>query len=143
MNIPYLLHYQIITILREQGLIVNNIARFSDGCASQFKSRHCNSDLKSLNEDLSVSQVTWHYFESHEGKNLSDTLGSIAKQAYKRGIKRENIGVQNASDVLKIIRDNIKESTAAFSSISIIEIAPFVRPSEKNKNKNFENILLE
>ena len=29
-----------------------------------------NSDLKSLKEDLVVSQVTWHYFESHEGKNF-------------------------------------------------------------------------
>ena len=69
-------------ILRNKGIDVKNISRLSDGCAAQFKSRHCNGDLRSLPQSLSVKQLTWNYYESHEGKNLSDTLGSLVKHSF-------------------------------------------------------------
>ncbi len=50
---------------------------------SQFRSRHCNGDLKTIGKTLGIDAiVTWCYFEAHEGKNISDTVGSIVKMAF-------------------------------------------------------------
>ena len=58
----------------------------TDGCAVQFKSRHCVADLMNVCRIYDLEQAAFHYFASHEGKNTSDTIGSIVKSAVKRGM---------------------------------------------------------
>ena len=58
----------------------------SDGCSGQFKSRHCVADLMNSCSKFELTQVGFHYYASHEGKNTSDTIGSIVKSVLKRGL---------------------------------------------------------
>ena len=51
--------------------------RWSDQCASQFKSRFTMHKLSTAPESLGLQDqatVVWQYFETGEGKNLSDTV---------------------------------------------------------------------
>ena len=116
-----------VKILRDKGVLVKNVVRFSDSCASQYRSRYTNSDLRSLNDFLDVEHITWNYYEAHEGKNLSDTIGSIVKGAYKRAMVSNDVGVQCANDIVSLMRSHIGESTKAFSFFDILEVKPFIR----------------
>ena len=58
----------------------------SDGCSGQLKSRHCVADLMNSCSKFELTQVGFHYYASHEGKNTSDTKGSIVKSVLKRGV---------------------------------------------------------
>ena len=42
----------------------------------------------------------------HEGKNISDTIGSIAKGAFNRGKAKKDVGISGISQVVQIIREN-------------------------------------
>ena len=61
-------------------------ACISDGCSGQFKSRHCVADLMNSCSKFELTQVAFHYYASHEGKNTSDTIGLIVKSALKCGM---------------------------------------------------------
>ena len=58
----------------------------SDGCSGQFKSRHSVADLMKSCTKFELTQVGFHYYASHEGKNTSDTIGLIVKSALKCGM---------------------------------------------------------
>ena len=50
------------------------------------------------------------YFETNEGKNISDSVGSIVQCAFQRGIMKCNEGITTAAEIVKIIRVKVKES---------------------------------
>ena len=67
--------------------------RKTDNAVSQFKSQFVVNNLLNVNEKVSprLKNVSFNYFESHEGKNLSDTIGAIGKQAFNRAKNRTSI----------------------------------------------------
>ena len=73
-----------------------------------------------------------HYFEPHEGKNLSDTIGSIAKQAHARGLQKHDVGLESIGDSVKLIRENIKEETKTFKHF-FVEVGRCIRPKKNQK----------
>ena len=77
--------------------------RFSDACAAQFRSRKVNGKLLSVKKDFNLDEVSFEYFEANEGKNISDSIGSIVKCAFQRGIVKLNEGVTEASEIVKIL----------------------------------------
>ena len=107
--------------------------RWSDQCAAQFKSQYTLRKLSQAPNSLGFSPesgcVQWSYFETGEGKNDSDSLGSIAKLAYHRGVaKNRDISVRTASEVTKLIRENIATTSAKLEFIEIAEVTRFDRP---------------
>ena len=106
---------------------VQNWVRFSDGCASQFRSRKVNADLLKSQKDFDLNQVSFQYFEANEGKNISDSIGSIVKCAFQRGIMKRNEGITTAAEIVKIIRDEVKESTEKFTFFIIEKFEAFSR----------------
>ena len=59
----------------------------SNGCSGPFKSRHCVADLMNSCSKFELTQVGFHYYASHEGKNTTDTtIGSIVKSELKCGM---------------------------------------------------------
>ena len=53
------------------------LIRWSDQCAAQFKSRFTMHKLSTVRVSLSLQEpatVVWQYFETGEGKNLSDSI---------------------------------------------------------------------
>jgi hypothetical protein len=99
-------HFDKLTIayIRETlGMTCSGYIRFSDGCKAQFKSRRAVIDLERLAAELGLDFVSFHFFASHEGKNLSDQLGSIMKAAYFR-IRLEMLASdQFATEVLSAL----------------------------------------
>ena len=80
----------------------------SDGCSGQFKSRHSVADLMNSCTKFELTQVGFHYYASHEGKNTSDVLGSIVKIVLKRGMfKHPEIKIRSDDAVISLIRSEV------------------------------------
>ena len=94
----------IVEIIRSQlGRQVNDWTRMSDGCGAQFKSRICVADLMKACKTYDLKQPAFHYFASHEGKNTSDTIGSIVKSLLQQGMFKNNeIEIRSADSVIEI-----------------------------------------
>ena len=91
--------------------------RVTDNCASQFKSQFVVEKLLNVNQNVSprLRNVQFNYFESHEGKNFSDTIGAIGKQAYTRAKSRastqnDGVGVVDSdADQEMVICNQVKQ----------------------------------
>ena len=81
-------------------------ACFSDNCSAQFKSWHCVADLFNNIGLLKLLQASFHYFESHEGKNSSDSIGSTNKCHFLRAmLKNLNITARTADGIVIAVRE--------------------------------------
>ena len=80
--------YRLFEIFTEECFPPLFWGRWSDQCPGQFRSRFVNDKLLHIRERIFalLQVVLFMYFESHEGKNLSDTLGGLVKQAYARAV---------------------------------------------------------
>ena len=134
------------SILRtEQGLIINNWLRVSDGCASQFRSCFTNADLVMSKNKLNLKQITYAYYEANEGKNISDTIGSIVKYAFLRGqLKTGDHGVHSAREVVNIVRGELQDSTNKFDFFVVREVPTLQRvPANQRMKFAFKGIMLK
>ena len=77
-------------------------------------------------------KVTFCYFEPNEGKNISDVIGSMCKNSWKRGIFDNTDGILNVEDLAERIRKGLKETTKAFEH-GVIETFPQIlrKPKEE------------
>ena len=57
---------------------VKHIVEFTDGCSSQFRSRHTTLDLSYARKDFGVN-IQRLYFETSHGKGPSDGEGRVKK----------------------------------------------------------------
>jgi len=58
---------------------VNKLHEFTDGCAAQYKSRHCIGDLSCSVADFGFP-IQRNYFETLHAKGEQDAAGSHVKQ---------------------------------------------------------------
>ena len=123
-------------IIREKlGRPIHYWARMSDGCSGQFKSRHCVADLMQASSTYDLKQVKFHYFASHEGKNTSDTIGSIVKSALKRGmLKQPEAEIRTDVKVEEIMHTEVKEQTKKFDFFVIEKFDKFGRIPEDERD---------
>ena len=96
--------------------------RFSDGCGAQFWSKFVIANSFKMKETLNLQSLSYHRFEANEGKSVSDTLGSISKCAFQRGILKKDEGIENLSDIIELIKSELNVSTKKFS---FFEVVPF------------------
>ena len=94
--------------------------RFSDGCGAQFWSGYVIANLFEMKEELSLTSISYDRFEANEGKSVSDTLGSISKCAFQRGIVKSNEGVEDLSEVITLIKSELNVSTKKFSFFEVV-----------------------
>ena len=95
------------------------VIRWSDQCASQFKSRYTMGKLAGAVEGLGLQEdatVTWQFFETGEGKNSSDSLGAITKAAYHKAsaVNRETTA-RTAREVIDLIKTEVKDDMKVLS----------------------------
>lgn len=112
---------------------IHHWQRWSDGCGHQFRSRFCNAEIQKIQKRLQLQSVKWEYFEAHEGKNLSDALGSMIKTKCLRKMLDHPDGVRSAGDVVDLISD-LPESTEKFSFIAVEEFKEFDRIPPKDRD---------
>ena len=60
--------------------------------------------------------------------------------AYLRGIMKQDIGVRNASEIVKLMQENIESKTEKFQKFIIKEMEPCQRPSSKDLARKSEPI---
>ena len=80
-----------------------------------------------------MDYVTFNFFESHEGKNTSDSIGSIVKCSYIRGMLKSDQAVCNVDDVLNIILSETKSSTKKFDHFVVEKFGRFQKKTADSR----------
>ena len=63
---------------------------WSDGCASQFRSRYAFYMMTKFNPDINIQ---WHYFEANHGNGAVDGIGGRVKHSvFRRVLSKQNTG---------------------------------------------------
>ena len=80
----YHLNSFILNKLKEKVSSLRKVTFWSDGCSSQYKSRHVFLDLTDFDRDI---ELEWNYFESNLRKGAVDGIGNCVKQkVFKRDV---------------------------------------------------------
>ena len=96
--------------------------RFSDGCGSQFGLKYVTANLFKMHESLHLDNISYNRFEANEGKSISDTLGSICKCAFNRGLLKNDEGVASLSDIVYLIKSEMNMSTKKLISFKCLSL---------------------
>ena len=111
-----------------------NWHRFSDGCKGQFKSGYVAADMFENKTLFELESIAFHYFESHEGKSISDSIGSIAKCAFLRAMMKHAFGIMDIDEVLTLIQSEIKPQTKKFSFFLVEKFGTFSKRATDNRS---------
>ena len=96
---------------------VEKMHEFTDGCAAQYKSRHCIGDLSCCVADFGFP-IQRNYFETSHAKGEKDAAGSHVKQQASLAVIRGRADITNA----KQLCDHL---TANFSLPAVFLPFPF------------------
>ena len=72
-----------------------NVHIWSDGCASQFRSRFVFMLLTYFNKE---KNITWHYNERHHGKGPMDGIGGSLKNLVFRAVKSGKVVISSPKE---------------------------------------------
>ena len=100
--------------LKNQNVEVDNHVVFSDGCATQFKSKIPFKYVETSKADRGYTMER-NFFASHHGKNECDSLGGLVKNATTNIAARNQI-ITNASDMFKAVTPNLSKPLECSSS---------------------------
>ena len=75
-----------------------------------------------MKDKLKLQSISYDRFEANEGKSVSDSLGSISKCAFLRGVVKKDEGISSLTDVIDLIRSELNVSTKKFK---FFEVLPF------------------
>ena len=93
--------------LNEIQYPVTFMHEWTDGCSSQYKSRHCMGDVSHSIADFGFPTIR-NYFETSHAKGPQDGAGANLKfQADMAVIRRQTI-IQNVADLYKFADENLK-----------------------------------
>ena len=126
---------QVFQYLREKYNIDPKIwHRWTDQCAAQYKSQFTVEKLRTSSSSMGFCeecQVNFYFFEVGEGKNESDSLGSLIKLAYCRALhwNRDN-AARTVHEIAELIRESLATSSEKLDFIEVKVVEPFER--EKN-----------
>lgn len=79
-------------------LNVTKLHEFTDGCAAQYKSRHCIGDLSCSLADFGFT-IQRNFFETSHAKGEQDAAGSHVKQQASLAVVRGTATITNAKDL--------------------------------------------
>ena len=87
------------------GYQVEKLHEFTDGCAAQYKSRHCVGDLS-----CSLMDFGYHtqrsYFETSHAKGEQDAAGSHMKQRVSQAVLQRKARITHAESMYKYLVEN-------------------------------------
>ncbi|CAG2242717.1 unnamed protein product [Mytilus edulis] len=72
---------------------------FTDGCAAQYKSRHCFGDISQTSDDFGYQHFTRNFFETSHAKGPQDAAGGIIKRQADCAILRGQTQIRTAKDL--------------------------------------------
>ncbi|GFR61936.1 Cc8L18.2-like protein [Elysia marginata] len=80
---------------------------WSDGCASQYKSKGPFADLAHFWQDFGLTAER-HYFGSRHSKGASDGESAVVKSAATRAIKGNQAVIATASDMFDLCQNRLE-----------------------------------
>ena len=107
----------VIAYLKEKlQMKINKLHEFTDGCAAQYKSRHCIGDLSCCLADYGF-QVQRSFFKTSHAKGEQDAAGVNIKQKVSHVVLRQTAVIRNGKDMMKYLEENFTTpSTSTFAS---------------------------
>lgn len=97
-------------LTKVRGLTPQRLIQFSDGCASQYKSRIPFMDVSCGPKDLGIQQVERHFFGSSHGKNPCDGEGGIFKNAASRAVHSEaGVSIADAESFFEFCKERLSK----------------------------------
>ena len=72
-----------------------------------------------------MQKVSFNYFESHEGKSCSDSIGSIVNSSFTKGMLTSQEVVCNIDDILAVVQNESKQSTKEFDFCIVDKVGWF------------------
>ena len=108
------LHFNKLIIERIRQLVPNleQVHFWSDGCASQFKSKYCFYFLAT--EYPSDIRLTWSFFESHHGKGPVDGVGGKVKSSVYSDVKAGKTVINNANQFAEYANKRVHATDVFF-----------------------------
>lgn len=97
--------------LRSINCPVTVMHEFTDGCASQYKSRHCLGDMSHSCRELGYKQIIRNFFETSHGRGPQDAAGGLIKRQTDLAVYRGGVNIQNALDVFNFAKENLEGTT--------------------------------
>lgn len=89
----------------EQDL--TDLHRYTDGCAGQFRSRHCLRDVSYCAEDFGIA-MTCNFGETSEFKNITDGLGGVVKRCLKDSIIANDLVIPSNEALMSHLKNNFE-----------------------------------
>lgn len=111
---------------------IQHWVRYSDTCTGQFRSKFTMLKLVQAKEDLKLESAGWSFFEAHEGKNTSDTIGSIVKCAFLKAVADQNQGLRTSADIVELL-NVVPDVTEKFSFFVIEDFPEIIRPVKADR----------
>ena len=107
---------------------------FTDGCAAQYKSRHCIGDLSCSLADFGF-HIQRNYFETSHAKGEQDAAGSHVKQKVSQAVLRRTATINSAKSMHQYLVQNFSQPAASSftsreSSVQLKHRIFFYVPSE-------------
>ena len=87
-----------------------------------------------LQNTLILNMPASIFFESHEGKDASDSTGSIVKCAFIRGMLKSEQCITGIDDILSVIASEIKSKTKKFEFFVVEKFERFLKKTHKLHN---------
>lgn len=91
---------------------INRLHEFTDGCAAQYKWRHCIGDLSCCLFDYGY-QIQRSYFETSHAKGEQDAAGANVKQKVSQAVLRETAVIRNPKDMTDFLVENFATPSAS------------------------------
>ena len=99
-HFTYYVQQSIIEYLKSINYPIKTVHEFTDGCASQYKSRHCFGSLNVAAKELGVPYIR-NFYETAHAKGPQDAAGGFIKHAADMAVLRGQVVIQSARDFYK------------------------------------------
>lgn len=86
---------------------VQTMHEFCDGCAAQYKSRHCFEDVCDSVAEFGYVELIRNFFETSHAKGPQDAAGGFLKIQADLAVVRGQHIIQNAEDLYKFANENL------------------------------------
>lgn len=99
-------------LANDVGCNIIKMHEFTDGCAAQYKSRHCIGDLSCSLADFGF-HVIRDYFETSHAKGEQDAAGSHVKQKVSQAVLRRTTTIKSAKSMHEYLEQNFTQRAAS------------------------------
>ncbi|XP_063425376.1 uncharacterized protein LOC134708659 [Mytilus trossulus] len=116
---------------------VDHMHEFTDGCSSQYKSRHCLGSLSTAIPDFGYKIFHRHFFETSHAKGPQDAAGGFIKRQADISVLRGNTVIQNAKDLFTFCESSLKKPRSALFKRRVFR---YVDSIDRHNSKIFKPI---